>query len=115
MLTAIGNRDYVIVQAGLLLLVTVFIVVNLLAPTSRTGSSTRVFADSAQEGLTAMATASTPIAHRRTSGRADNKRLRHARGPLAAAASRALRNPMGLLRRRGRWPCLVICARSSRR
>jgi len=30
MLTSIGNRDYVIVQAGLLLLVMVFIVVNLL-------------------------------------------------------------------------------------
>ena len=30
MLTAIGNRDYVIVQAGLLLLVMIFITVNLL-------------------------------------------------------------------------------------
>lgn len=30
MLTSIGNRDYVIVQAGLLLLVVIFIVVNLL-------------------------------------------------------------------------------------
>jgi ABC-type dipeptide/oligopeptide/nickel transport system permease component len=30
MLTSIGNRDYVIVQAGLLLLVMIFIVVNLL-------------------------------------------------------------------------------------
>jgi peptide/nickel transport system permease protein len=30
MLTSIGNRDYVIVQAGLLLLVMVFITVNLL-------------------------------------------------------------------------------------
>jgi ABC-type dipeptide/oligopeptide/nickel transport system permease component len=29
MLSSIGNRDYVIVQAGLLLLVTVFVVVNL--------------------------------------------------------------------------------------
>jgi ABC-type dipeptide/oligopeptide/nickel transport system permease component len=34
MLTAVGNRDYVIVQACLLLLVTVFIVVNLLADIS---------------------------------------------------------------------------------
>jgi ABC-type dipeptide/oligopeptide/nickel transport system permease component len=30
MLTAIGNRDYVIVQAGLLLLVMIFITVNLM-------------------------------------------------------------------------------------
>jgi peptide/nickel transport system permease protein len=34
MLSAVGNRDYVIVQACLLLLVTVFIVVNLLADIS---------------------------------------------------------------------------------
>jgi len=34
MLTAVGNRDYVIVQACLLLLVSVFIVVNLLADIS---------------------------------------------------------------------------------
>ena len=34
MLTAVGNRDYVIVQACLLLLVGVFIVVNLLADIS---------------------------------------------------------------------------------
>jgi peptide/nickel transport system permease protein len=34
LLSAIGNRDYVIVQAGLLLLVTVFIVVNLIADIS---------------------------------------------------------------------------------
>jgi ABC-type dipeptide/oligopeptide/nickel transport system permease component len=34
MLTAVGNRDYVIVQACLLLLVGVFIVVNLLADLS---------------------------------------------------------------------------------
>jgi peptide/nickel transport system permease protein len=34
MLTAVGNRDYVIVQACLLLLVTVFIAVNLLADIS---------------------------------------------------------------------------------
>jgi ABC-type dipeptide/oligopeptide/nickel transport system permease component len=34
MLTAVGNRDYVIVQACLLLLVAVFIIVNLLADIS---------------------------------------------------------------------------------
>jgi len=34
MLTSIGNRDYLIVQAGLLLLVTIFIVVNLLTDIS---------------------------------------------------------------------------------
>jgi len=34
MLTAVGNRDYVIVQACLLLLVGVFIVVNLVADLS---------------------------------------------------------------------------------
>jgi ABC-type dipeptide/oligopeptide/nickel transport system permease component len=34
LLSAIGNRDYVIVQAGLLLLVTVFIFVNLIADIS---------------------------------------------------------------------------------
>jgi peptide/nickel transport system permease protein len=34
LLSAIGNRDYVIVQAGLLLLVTVFILVNLLTDIS---------------------------------------------------------------------------------
>ena len=34
LLSAVGNRDYVIVQACLLLLVTVFILVNLLADIS---------------------------------------------------------------------------------
>ena len=104
MLSAVGNRDYVIVQACLLLLVTVFIVVNLLADISYGFLDPRIRL--AADGAASAWPPTSPVPRVLAPGEVDLPvcaRRRHAppARPLQALR-RTVSQPDGSVRHRGR-------------